>query len=531
MVSEHSTKSLFPHLCLGKVAIVDPIKFHKMTVPAATHLTGFFYNAEVIGNAFVAQYYHVLHHSPELAYKFYIEMSILSRPNPDGTMSSVTTLKDIDAKIQSLNFKNSMPEIETVDAQYSFYSGIIVLVTGSLTGTDDVKRKFTQTFFLAPQEMGYFVLNDVFRCVKESGQLEINSEPVDCDNDSSPTAPLATASDVPSVTLSANKVESEGKAGNLFGKEKGSEIVKENVSEESNHIGQDGSMVVNSSDSSGAEQDNRSYASIVKVPKASASGVGNLRWTPTKNSPTPGSPNLSAEPTASPPTSDIGPQISNPQKGVEGHSVYIRNLPLRATVADVIEEFTKFGPINDGGVQVKIHKEYGYCFGFVEFQSLDSMQNAIKESPLTFGGRRLLVEEKKSTIRVGSTGNTERFISGRGKFQNGSFRGRSYLAGRGYGRNEVRYNHKLMSRPRSNSGSYTEYHYQRVDRSQVGEHGSDTGDGIPEEAAASRTPGTLALAKRPSIDERDSPRSSAVENNPNCSTFIRSLICDEDGVF
>ncbi|KAK1367304.1 hypothetical protein POM88_042865 [Heracleum sosnowskyi] len=39
---------------------------------------------------------------------------------------------------------------------------------------------------------------------------------------------------------------------------------------------------------------------------------------------------------------------------------------------------------------------------------------------------------------VGSTGNTERFISGRGKFQNGSFSGRSYLAGRGYGRNEVR---------------------------------------------------------------------------------------------
>lgn len=87
-----------------------------------------------------------------------------------------------------------MPVIETVDAQDSYYFGIIVVVTGSFSGTDDVKRKFTQTFFLAPQVKGYFVLNDVFRCVNESGQLEINSKPVDCDSDSSPTAPMPTAS-------------------------------------------------------------------------------------------------------------------------------------------------------------------------------------------------------------------------------------------------------------------------------------------------------------------------------------------------
>lgn len=447
-----------------------------MTVPAATHLTPESYNAEIIGEAFVTQYYNVLHYSPKLAHKFYNETSILSRPNSDGTMTSVTTLKDIDAKIQSLKFEN-LPVIETVDAQDSYNSGIIVVVTGSLSGTDDVRRNFTQTFFLAPQEKGYFVLNDVFRHVKESGQLEINSEPFDCDCDGSPTAPLATASVTldPEIPEESEPQNGEGKAGNLLEKEKEPEMVKETVSELSNHIGQDGSMTVNSSDSSGAKQEHRSYASIVKVPKASASGAGNLRWTPTKNSPrTPGSPNLSAEPTASPPTSDIGPQSSNPLE-VEGHSIYIRNLPLKATVAYVTEEFTKFGPIKDGGVQVKIHREFGYRFGFVEFQSLDSMQNAIKESPLTIEGRRVVVEEKKSTIRVGSTGSTERFISERGKFQNSSFRGRGYFGGRGYGRNEFRNNQKLTSRPRSNSGGYTEYRYERVDRSRVEEHGSDTG--------------------------------------------------------
>lgn len=57
-----------------------------------------------------------------------------------------------------------------------------------------MKRKFTQTFFLAPQDNGYFVLNDVFRYVKESGKLETISKPVDCDSESAPTAPLASAS-------------------------------------------------------------------------------------------------------------------------------------------------------------------------------------------------------------------------------------------------------------------------------------------------------------------------------------------------
>lgn len=65
----------------------------QMTVPAATHLTAVFYNAETIGKAFVGQYYYVLYYTPELAYNFYKEMSILSWPNSDGTMTSVTTLK------------------------------------------------------------------------------------------------------------------------------------------------------------------------------------------------------------------------------------------------------------------------------------------------------------------------------------------------------------------------------------------------------------------------------------------------------
>lgn len=45
-----------------------------------------------VGRAFVEQYYKVFHHSPEIVHKFYLDSSVLSRPDSNGVMTSVTTL-------------------------------------------------------------------------------------------------------------------------------------------------------------------------------------------------------------------------------------------------------------------------------------------------------------------------------------------------------------------------------------------------------------------------------------------------------
>lgn len=55
-----------------------------------------------------------------------------------------------------------------MDAQESFNAGVTVLVTGYLTGKDNSIRNFTQSFFLAPQEKGYYVLNDMFRYIENA---------------------------------------------------------------------------------------------------------------------------------------------------------------------------------------------------------------------------------------------------------------------------------------------------------------------------------------------------------------------------
>lgn len=78
----------------------------------------------------------------------------------------------INQKILSLDYKNYKAEIKTADAQNSHKEGVTVLVTGCLTGKDNLRRKFAQSFFLAPQDNGYFVLNDVFRYVDDGEVLE-----------------------------------------------------------------------------------------------------------------------------------------------------------------------------------------------------------------------------------------------------------------------------------------------------------------------------------------------------------------------
>lgn len=63
------------------------------------------------------------------------------------------------------DFKSA--EITNYDIQESLNGSFLLVVTGFFTLNEIHRRKFTQTFFLAPQENGYFVLNDIFRFVNE----------------------------------------------------------------------------------------------------------------------------------------------------------------------------------------------------------------------------------------------------------------------------------------------------------------------------------------------------------------------------
>lgn len=89
-----------------------------------------------------------------------------------------------------------------MDAQSSANGGIIIQVIGEMSNKGEPWRKFVQTFFLAEQPNGYFVLNDIFRFLKEEAVEDDPSEETDTD---APVQdkPVALESAPPIVPISA----------------------------------------------------------------------------------------------------------------------------------------------------------------------------------------------------------------------------------------------------------------------------------------------------------------------------------------
>lgn len=70
----------------------------------------------------------------------------------------------INDAVKSCTYKGSESIVEAVHAQDSIMGSVIVGVIGTLTDNENVKRKFAQNFFLAPQETGgFYVRNDILQ--------------------------------------------------------------------------------------------------------------------------------------------------------------------------------------------------------------------------------------------------------------------------------------------------------------------------------------------------------------------------------
>ncbi|KAJ6848733.1 ras GTPase-activating protein-binding protein 1-like [Iris pallida] len=376
------------------------------SVPAAGSLP----SAQLVGNAFVQQFYHILHKSPSLVYRFYQESSTLGRPDPDGTMNSVSTMDAINQKILAVDYSEFKAEIKTVDSQDSLNGGVIVLVTGYLTGKDEVKRDFTQSFFLAPQDKGYFVLNDMFRYTEKGDHQHRNLDlpngttvPLSPEQDSLPVEQVAIEQmSAPKTVEEVNEEEVYNPSDN----EEASAIVEEEVPVEEviNEVPSGTEEVVAIPLPVTAVQEEapkKSYASIVKVMKENPAPLAAPK--PAARPPPPHqeqqsvpAPGLAPAPEI-PAASSIVSESSIQEAEADGYSIYIKGLPLNATAAQLEEEFKKFGPIKPGGIQVRSHKLQGFCFGFVEFEVPSAVQSAIEASPITIGSRQASVEEKRTT--------------------------------------------------------------------------------------------------------------------------------------
>ncbi|KZF25110.1 hypothetical protein L228DRAFT_62167 [Xylona heveae TC161] len=132
-----------------------------------------------VGWYFVEQYYTTLSRSPEKLHLFYSKRSQFVSGQEAEKVAVCVGQKAINERIKELDIQDCKVRVSNVDSQASFQN-IVVQVIGEMSNKSQPHRKFVQTFVLAEQPNGYFVLNDIFRYINdEEEELETEEAPVD----------------------------------------------------------------------------------------------------------------------------------------------------------------------------------------------------------------------------------------------------------------------------------------------------------------------------------------------------------------
>ncbi|KAL2074638.1 hypothetical protein VTL71DRAFT_8416 [Oculimacula yallundae] len=145
-----------------------------------------------VGWYFVEQYYTTLSKSPEKLHLFYGKRSqFVSGLEAEVAPVSVGR-SAIQERIKDLDFQDCKVRVSNVDSQAS-YDNIVIQVIGETSNKSAELKKFVQTFVLAQQPTGYFVLNDIFRYINEEGE----EEPVENTQEESTAGPLVEDVEMP----------------------------------------------------------------------------------------------------------------------------------------------------------------------------------------------------------------------------------------------------------------------------------------------------------------------------------------------
>ncbi|KAI4203677.1 MAG: hypothetical protein LQ350_001678 [Teloschistes chrysophthalmus] len=183
-----------------------------------------------VGWYFVEQYYTTLSKNPEKLHLFYNKRSqFLSGVEAEKVSVSVGQRvseslivhppvtdfgQAINERIKELDIQDCKVRVSNVDSQESF-KNIVVQVIGEMSNKAAPHRKFVQTFVLAEQPNGYFVLNDIFRYIEDEEEDFEPEEPqaIHAAETEEPTATLTSSDDQAQQQHDAevvdNKLEAE----------------------------------------------------------------------------------------------------------------------------------------------------------------------------------------------------------------------------------------------------------------------------------------------------------------------------------
>ncbi|KAI1469538.1 uncharacterized protein F4812DRAFT_423514 [Daldinia caldariorum] len=120
---------------------------------------------------FVEQYYTTLSKNPEKLHLFYGKRSQFVYGLEAEVANVSVGRQNIQERIKQLDFQDCKVRVSNVDSQAS-YDNIVIQVIGETSNKAGDPKKFVQTFVLAGQPSGYFVLNDILRYIDEEGDEE-----------------------------------------------------------------------------------------------------------------------------------------------------------------------------------------------------------------------------------------------------------------------------------------------------------------------------------------------------------------------
>lgn len=142
-----------------------------------------------VGWQFVPQYYTYVNKQPQRLHCFYTKSSTFIHGTEGEDGKPAFGQQEIHNRITAIGFEDCKVFIHSVDAQSSANGGIIIQVIGEMSNRGEAWKKFVQTFFLAEQPNGYFVLNDIFRFLKEeTAESEEEREDEEASADEKPAA-------------------------------------------------------------------------------------------------------------------------------------------------------------------------------------------------------------------------------------------------------------------------------------------------------------------------------------------------------
>ncbi|XP_052208455.1 nuclear transport factor 2-like isoform X2 [Diospyros lotus] len=392
------------------------------------------------------------------AAQFYSDASTVLRIDGNNREAAKGMLQ-IHMLVMSLHYTGI--EIKSAHSLESWNGGVLVMVSGSvhIKGLSS-GRKFIQSFFLAPQEKGYFVLNDIFHFIDEESvhhlpiayldQGNLDSEVIASATNQEPAfnymlggetlrelvAPVDNEENGPvgNYNFSEGRLEHTSDADRIF--EDNFEQSTGSLQNSTSHVHDHLSAHV---EESVREPQKQTYASIVaKGPSAatappqmsSSKGTSSeLEWSHVPEPPIQQS--IASSVGADRWGDDAAEEDLALADEGEIKSVYVRSFPSTVSASEIEEEFKKFGKLKLDAVAIRNRKD-GFCYAFVEFEDVTGVQNAVKASTVEIAGCQVFIEARRANRVNAFQGGRPGRARGWSGYPTGAPRG--YFGGRGSGR-------------------------------------------------------------------------------------------------